>query len=144
MRGGKFMKKVLASFLLLFISAVIVFVSIVVNIFFCYSVPGVLLILSTMSGISFGISCLYKIFERKFSMSRTWFWFSTYLPALVCCVLDLAIAYFNALVLHQFYMGPGALLVFYSVPITSAVYGLFGTGWLIVTKLIAKKKAEKI
>lgn len=137
------MKKALALILLFAVNAATVFVLIVINTFLCYSAFTIVLAVGNSLYVSCVISFLSILYERKLSISRKIFWLTAYLPVLVCAVLDPAIGYFNELVLHKFYMGPGALIIFYSVPITCAAYGLFGVVWLVVSNIIAKRKAAK-
>ncbi len=140
--GGKRMKKVMALILLFAVSAAVVFILVCVNLFLVYS-PLIVVAFSMTATVSFGISLLYGLLERKFSVSRKGFWIAAYLPVLVYAAVDLVKVCYETYVLHQMYLDPGAVLVFYDIPITCGAYGLFGTGWLVFCNVLAKRKAGK-
>lgn len=129
--------------LLLAASAAAVFVLIIINLFSTNSLPGILMAVYLSASASFGISCLYGLFERKFAVSRMRFWLAAYLPVLAYLVFHFVKLYYERQVLHQYYMGLGALLMGCEIPIICTAYGLFGIGWLIFCNVMAKRKAAK-
>lgn len=136
------MKKVLALVLLFAVNAAAVFILIVINLFLVYS-PAFPVALINAAAASFGISCLYVLFKRN-AVSRNVFWLVTYLPVLVYEAYHLVNEFvIQRVVLHRFCIGVSAVLMYYDIPITCGIYGLFGTGWLIVCNVIAKRKALK-